>query len=229
MKLLSNKDFKDISEELGIEQALLRTVAEVESGKAGFLGDGRPVILFEAHIFSNLTNHKYDESNPNISSRTWNKKLYKGGTKEYDRLIEASKINKAIALKSASWGKFQIMGFNYNKCGYNSIFDFADDMYTSEKKHLNAFIKFIKHENIIQYLIAKNWKEFARRYNGPGYLDNKYDTKLEIAYNKYKNLYPIAVVTTEVPNITNIIEPEINKRLGIIEIIIDLWRKLWQK
>ena len=31
----------------------------------------------------------------------------------------------------------------------------------------------------------RNWADFAKRYNGPAYAQNKYDEKLAKAYAKY--------------------------------------------
>ncbi|MEE8298899.1 MAG: N-acetylmuramidase domain-containing protein [Thermodesulfobacteriota bacterium] len=39
---------------------------------------------------------------------------------------------------------------------------------------------------MVKILKKRDWANFARRYNGPGYKKNKYDEKLERAYNKYK-------------------------------------------
>src|SRR5512145_2868604 len=50
-KLLSEKDLKDLADELGIELAAVKAVNEVESSGRGFLTSGKPKILFEGHIF----------------------------------------------------------------------------------------------------------------------------------------------------------------------------------
>ena len=102
-KLLTEQNFKDAATGLDIEVAAIKAVAEVESRGDGFLPDGRPKILFEAHIFSKYTGHKYDASHPHISAPKWDKSLYKGGEKEYDRLEEAKTLDIVAALKSAIW------------------------------------------------------------------------------------------------------------------------------
>lgn len=184
-KLLTEQNFKDAATELGIEIAAIKAVAEVESRGAGFFDDGRPKILFEAHIFSSKTGHKYDDTHPNISSRKWNKKLYKGGTKEYDRLAEAKMLDESAAYQSASWGKFQVMGFNYKICGWNSIQQFIADMYKDEGQHLKSFLGFVNANSLTRHLKEKNWTAFAKGYNGPAYAENKYDIKMKEAYEKY--------------------------------------------
>ena len=184
-KLLTEQNFSDAASVLSIEVAAIKAVAEVESMGAGFLDDERPKILFEAHIFSSKTGHQYDESHPNISSLKWNKSLYKGGAKEYDRLAEAITLDSNAALQSASWGKFQIMGFNYKICGWPDVEKFVTDMYIDESQHLKAFMGFITSNNLIKFLKYKDWASFAKGYNGPQYAQNEYDVKIKIAYEKF--------------------------------------------
>jgi hypothetical protein len=184
-KLLTEQNFKDAATDLQIEVAVIKAVTEVESKGEGFFPDGRPKILFEAHIFSGKTGHKYDTSHPNISSRKWNRKLYKWGAKEYDRLQEAMALDRVAALKSASYGLFQVMGFNAEICGWDDVETFVDDMYKDENEHLKAFLGFVKANKLTKYLQEKNWAKFAERYNGKEYAQNKYDIKMKEAYEKY--------------------------------------------
>jgi len=177
---MEKKDYEEAAAILGCEVAAIKAVAEVESSGSGFLEDGRPKILFEAHIFSRLTDHKYDKSDPDISSFSWNRSLY---TKdEHKRLEKACAINRSYGLQSASWGKFQIMGFNYSLCGFSRLQDFINAMYKSEKEQLKAFCEFIKTQKLERFLKEKDWGGFALRYNGKSYKENKYDEKLEKEY-----------------------------------------------
>ena len=182
---LTLSDYKDAAKQLGVEIEIVQAVAEVESARNGFFRDGRITILFEAHIFSQYTDRKYDRSHPRISSRRWNRSLYKGGTAEYSRLSEARALNEEAALLSCSYGSFQIMGFNYKLCGYKNVREFVRDQHTA-KGQIKALVNFIKNRGILRYLQNKNWAAFAKAYNGSGYLVNKYDTKLANAYRKYK-------------------------------------------
>lgn len=182
---LTEQDYADCAKDLECQQAAIRAVVEVESRGGGFLPDGRPKILFEALYFHKLTGGKYDKSHPNISSPTWNKSLYKGGAKEWDRLEEAAALDRTAALRSASWGLFQIMGDNYKMCGFASVEDFVAAMEASEGEQLKAFTNFVRSKKLDGYLRARNWASFAKGYNGPGYAKNQYDQKLAAAYGKY--------------------------------------------
>lgn len=192
-KFLSEKDLEDLAKELQIEVAAVKAVYEVESGGRGFLTSGKPKILFEGHIFwRQLKKYKlnpvnFKTGNEDVLYPKWIRKYYQHGEGEYERLNKAKKIHSSAALESASWGIFQIMGFNYQKAGYNSVQDYVKAMYKSERVHLMAFGKFIKSEGLAKYLKNKEWAKFAYYYNGKDYKKNKYDIKLEKAYNKYKN------------------------------------------
>jgi hypothetical protein len=187
MKTLIENDYLEASKIIGCDVETIKAVKSVESGKGGFLPSGLPVILFEAHIFSRLTGHKYDKTNPDISSFIWNTKLYVGGSYEHKRLDKACKLNREAGLQSASWGLFQIMGFNYKACGFKTLQEFINAMYKSEGEHLKAFCNYIKTKGMATYLINKQWAKFAYYYNGAGYLLNRYDTKLKQAYEKLIN------------------------------------------
>lgn len=183
---LTLRDYKEAASLLGVEVEVIQAVAEVESSGDGFFRDGRITILFEAHIFSQYTNGKFNVSNPDISSAKWNRALYLGGTREYNRLDKARLLDENAALMSCSYGSFQIMGFNYKMCGYPTVKDFVRDQHTA-KGQIKALVNFITKRGIVEHLKTKNWAAFAKAYNGNGYLLNKYDTKLANSYRKFKN------------------------------------------
>lgn len=185
---LSDKDIRDVAKDIGCEVEVIKAVMDVESGGSGFLPDNRPKILFEAHVFSRLTDHKFDDEYPNISSRVWNRSLYgPGGSHQYDRLNIAIGLDRRAGLNSSSWGMFQILGLNDGQCGYDDVEIFIEANIASEKKQLELFEDFCVNGGMIKYLINKDWVRFALRYNGSGEAMNHYHEKLENAYLKYKN------------------------------------------
>ena len=152
-------------------------------GPGGFIDGDLLKILFEAKWFHSFTGGKYDETNPNISSPTWNRKLYFGGQNEYKRFWEAAQLDAEAAFKATSWGMFQIMGFNHKLAGYDSAQAMVEAFKQGEQVQLEAFLTFIsnvKHKGklLIQWLREKNWAMFAEGYNGAGYAANQYDVKL---------------------------------------------------
>jgi hypothetical protein len=181
---LQESDYQEVAALLNIEVAAVKAVTVVESSGGGYLPSKRPKILFEAHLFGYNTRQKYTADHPSISSAKWNQTLYKGGEKEYDRLEEAMKLDKSAALKSASWGLFQILGSNHKACGFDTVEEFVQSQVECSKNQLKAFAAFVKYNNMDVHLRNKNWEAFARMYNGPGYKKNLYDTKLQQAYEK---------------------------------------------
>ncbi|MER3433691.1 MAG: hypothetical protein C4288_09705 [Leptolyngbya sp. ERB_1_1] len=180
---LSAQDFRDVARSIGCEVAAVRAVVDVEAAGSGFLRDGRPKILFEAQWFSEFTNGQFDDSHDDISSPVWNRALYVGGAGEWDRIYRAANLQREAALKSASWGLGQIMGFNHAAAGYRDVESFVRDLHESEGKQLAAMFNFIKSNRLDRFLNNRDWAGFARQYNGESYRVNRYDEKLAAAYN----------------------------------------------
>lgn len=186
---LTEQDFADAAHELTCDVPAIKAVAEVESRNSGFLSDGRPVILFERHKFYQFTQGAHaDGKDADICSRTPGG--YVGGVGEWDRYSRALELNPEAAMLSASWGRFQIMGFNYSACGFQSVGEFVKAMHESEAQHLRAFVRFIKASRMDDELRAHDWRMFARLYNGPNFRDHDYDGKLAAAYTKFERLQP---------------------------------------
>lgn len=181
---LNITDFQRAAKELNCEVAAIRAVASVESLAGGFLPDGRPKILFERHVFHQLSGGKFSVSNPDISNKSAGG-YGRSGTHQHERLAKASALDRNYALMSASWGMFQIMGYHWKALGYKSLQAFINAMYESEAKQLDAFVRFIKVNRLDDELRNKQWAKFARGYNGPAYAKNKYDVKMAEAYKKY--------------------------------------------
>jgi hypothetical protein len=176
---LSEQAIISAAASLDCEVAAVKAVIDVES-RGGFLADKRPKILFERHYFSRLTNRKHDAKAPDISSKKTGG--YKGGSAEYDRLAKAIALNREAALRSASWGAFQILGDNFKVAGFGDVEAFVKAMCKSEGDHLAAFVNFVKGNHLDDELRRRDWAGFARGYNGPAFKKNKYDTKLANAF-----------------------------------------------
>jgi hypothetical protein len=183
---LRRADFEEIAARLGCEWEAVAAVAEVESGRlGGFTEDGRPVILFERHLFSRKTNSQYDASHPTISNRT------PGGyprtqDERWAQLTQAYALDSKAALESASYGRFQVLGQNFGNLGMSDPHDYVAKLAKSEKDQLEAFEGFIRANGLADELQRKDWAGFASRYNGPGYAANQYDTKMADAYARLK-------------------------------------------
>lgn len=189
---LTELDYIECAQLLGVDVAIIKAVKDVESGNiGGFFKSGHPTILFEGHIFWNELKKRnkkpelFVKGNEDILYPKWTKKYYSSPEGEVNRLSKAMKIDRIAALSSASWGMFQIMGFNYKSCNCHNIDEFVDKMKSSYKEQLKLFVYFIINNGLDKYLRNKDWAGFAKKYNGPAYEQNQYDKKLENAYIKY--------------------------------------------
>jgi len=186
---LTSESFARAAAALGCDVAAIRAVCEVEAPSGGFDAAGQPRILFEGHLFSKLTGGRYDATHPTISYPRWVRTFYATGPNadarnagEHRRLQVATSLDRAAALQSASWGKFQILGSNWKDAGFASLQAFINAMYASEDAHLDSFVQLIKSWGLAPTLRDRRWADFAKRYNGPAYAQNQYDTKLAAAY-----------------------------------------------
>lgn len=185
-KFLSEADLKVAAAELSCDVGAIKAAHLVESAGKGFFDDGRPKILYERHIMRRrLIEYKIDPvpyiaKFPNLVNTE--RGGYLGGVKEYDRLAQAQTIHKRAAMESCSWGAYQIMGYYYKLFGYANVEEMVADVYISEAKQLELFVKFIKADpRLLKAIQNKDWVTFATAYNGTANVD-AYSSKLTNAY-----------------------------------------------
>jgi type VI secretion system secreted protein VgrG len=185
---LTEQDYKKAAADLDCEIEAIKAVAITETGNSGsfydFYEDLVPSILFERHYFSRLTGGLYDETHPEISNRVTGG--YGKFSAQYNKLVIAHSLDSSAALKSASWGRFQIMGANHKLCNYETVEEFVYDLSLSENNHLRCFVEFIKNNHQLHKAIKeKDWLTFALKYNGPQ--QKGYDIKMKENYEKISN------------------------------------------
>src|SRR6476620_9299865 len=186
----------ELAAKYDLEPAVILAIQSVESGNNGYLADGRPKILFEGHIFWRMLKAAgknpadYVKGNEDILFEKADRSKYTRGASEYARLEKAEKIDRVAALKSASWGEFQIMGFNHKAVGYPDVDSFVDSMKQPGAGQLRAVLAFMDHNKLLPLVRSpnKNWAKFAAAYNGTGYKKNQYDVKLQKAYDRFSRI-----------------------------------------
>lgn len=197
-KRIGQADFERAAEQLGVSVAAVAAVAEVESAGRGFLADGRPVILYERHIFyrqakaqSDVIADMWASEYPSICSRK--RGGYIGGAAEHYRLSIARQLDSVSAQEACSWGMFQIMGFHWQALGYGSISEFVENMSQDEGAQLDVLVAFIQADKRLhQAMKSRKWATFAHIYNGPAYKANLYDVKLARTYDHFTAIYGTA-------------------------------------
>ncbi|HRF84492.1 MAG TPA: N-acetylmuramidase family protein, partial [Pseudoxanthomonas sp.] len=167
-RTVSDAMWQRLATRLDVELAALQAVAEVESSGSGFLPapDRRPKILFEGHVFHRLTAGRYSATHPGISYPQWDRRRYSGSLAgEWKRLDKAAALDPVAAMQSASWGAFQIMGFNYALCGFNDVGRFVQAQAAAADGQLEAFAALLSRPGspLIVPLRRKEWAKFASR------------------------------------------------------------------
>src|SRR5690606_3942753 len=134
---LTEADFQRAAAALEVPVNVIKAVTQVEARGRGFLSTGEPVILFERHIFRRETDGRFDRTHPDLSNPIPGG--YGPSSAQHSRLQRAARLDREAALRSASWGMFQIMGFNFERAGHPTLQSFINAMYRSEGDHLDAF------------------------------------------------------------------------------------------
>jgi len=189
--MITDEQYRQQAEILGLSFAELKTIAIVESEGQGFYSPGVPKILFERHIFyrqlvKNCGQHFADtvrKTDPELCNPIQSKS-YGKYSEQHPKLQRAVAIHRQSALEACSWGAGQVLGSNWKSLGYDNVQQLVNDAY-SDIGQLRLMVRFLKaNPAIILAARSHNWDEVARRYNGPGYRDNDYHTKLRDAYQE---------------------------------------------
>lgn len=192
---LRDKDVVNAAKKYMIPYAVLAAISEKESRGFGFTDDNKPKVLFERHwmrknliaagldVCATITQLQREDL---CNSKTGG---YLGGKREYQRLQTAMRINREAAMKSASYGRFQIMGFHYKTLGYKTVEEYYSDVHTSEAKHLDHFCKFVtSNTKLHKAMQDEDVETIAFLYNGPNHAKNNYVPDLVRLINKYKGV-----------------------------------------
>ncbi len=219
LRFVSDAAFTQVATLLAVKESYVRAIAEVESAGESFLKDGRVKILFERHWFYRKLKEALVASKDTrvlVAARLKIPQLtgpdsvgvlltgmtkyyssichpdrggYEGGGAEWDRLNMAMDFDIEAACQSASYGGYQIMGFNCKASGFANAKDMMIRMAESESAQFLAVGNFIKaNPTMHAALKTGNWAGFASAYNGSAYKENHYDTKLDKAEAKWATI-----------------------------------------
>ncbi|WP_150526262.1 N-acetylmuramidase domain-containing protein [Roseibium sediminis] len=189
-KSADNSGLELAARRLDIEVEVLLAIDEVESKGRAFDDKGRLIILTEKHVFWRELSKalRGKASRMGLATPKWSRNNYKGlggagSDKRWDRLDQMAGLDETAALKSVSYGAYQIMGFNHGLCGYASVQDFVVAFAQSEEIQQEGFIVFLKKVGLLQALREKDFQQIARRYNGSGQV-SYYAGHMQAAYNR---------------------------------------------
>ncbi|WP_196773642.1 N-acetylmuramidase family protein [Burkholderia vietnamiensis] len=193
----SEKQYSYIATQLDVEVAAIKAIVKQESHGHPFLENGLPPILYERRHFFKLAVAKQTaiEKKANISKKdiqTPSKQnapprnpypahpdlcfagpddYGKGGLNQYDKLVRAAALDFEIALKSCSWGGFQILGEYYSGCDCATVFEFANKFMSGTDGQASIFVSFMKNMKMsaVAGLKSRDWEKVATGYNGSGW------------------------------------------------------------
>lgn len=173
--------------EIGVPYYRLRGVIDVEAPRGPFDRRGRPTMLFEPHQFYKRV--RVDRRAEAVRRRLAQPQRPAAGSypaDSYPRLEQAMEIDETAALASCSWGRGQVMGFNYAAAGYRSVRSMVEAMCRSESEQLRAMCMFIRSQGLVGALKRGDAVAFARGYNGAGYARDGYHTRLAAAWAAWR-------------------------------------------
>ena len=195
LKHLTTKDILDASIRYRIPYSVLAAISEKESRGSGFTDDDKPKVLFERHwmrksliaagldVCATITQLQRED----LCSSSMGG--YLGGKREYTRLQTAMRINREAAMMSASYGRFQIMGFHYKRLGFDTVEEYYNEVHTSEEKHLEHFCKFVSSDKALHKAMQDmDLETIATIYNGPNHAKNNYVADLTKLIDKYNQV-----------------------------------------
>lgn len=182
---LDDLDLPKLGASIGVGEDEIHAFLDVETSGHGFDAQGRPIILFEPHVFyRNLAGAARAKAvAAGLAYAKWGEKPYPRDS--YPRLKAACAIDETAALRSASWGLGQVLGENFRAAGFATVQAMVEAMMADEALQLAAAVNFIAANRLDGKLRAHDWAGFAKGYNGASYRKNAYDIRLAAAFRKW--------------------------------------------
>jgi len=180
-------ELKLVADRLGATVQQVSAVAAVESGGAGWDETGLLRCLWERHYLWKRIRFAIPLlSDPTPGGYTVDAD-HDGVNDSWEKLGTAAARFGRIAFECASFGKFQLMGANWQKLGYPSVLDFVWQLSRGELAHYLAFARFLEANRLVVALRQvsgrpDDCRALAVGYNGAGYERFAYHAKIAAAY-----------------------------------------------
>lgn len=172
---------------LGVEWQALAAVAEIGSGGRP-LWDGLCPIRIEGHYFDKRLSGKKRQNARDQGLAAPKSGAVKNPNKMADRYAMLDRmiaIDQTAALESCSWGLGQVMGAHWKKLGYPRVDGLVAEAKESVGGQVRLMGRFIEEFGLNGSLRARDWRAFAKKYNGAGFAVNRYDLKMQEAYQRF--------------------------------------------
>lgn len=178
----------------GIAPATLLAIAVVETDARAFapVGDRRePLIRFEGHYFDRLlppASRGAAREAGLAHPRAGRVRNPAGQAARWALLSRAVRLDAAAAYASTSWGLGQVMGAHWRALGYPDPLALAAAARRSAEGQFEVLARFLRLGGLHRLLERGDHRGFARRYNGPAFARNRYDTKIAAALDRTRTL-----------------------------------------
>lgn len=190
---LTEEDYEEVAQMLDVDVAAIKAVVDIETGRRheGFWAPGKPLINFDLTMYRRFAPRcgvsltKARKAHPEIFRRPDARRYGSYQAAQQARLDAACDVDTVSAYQSTFWGMFQIGGFNWRKCGCDSVQQFVELMSRSERSQLELFARFIENSGMVDAVRRHNWLQFALKYNGPKAKSRGYHKRLAASYKRH--------------------------------------------
>lgn len=190
---LTEADYEEVAQMLDVDVAAIKAVVDIETGRRheGFWAPGKPLINFDLTMYRRFAPRcgvslaKAKKAHPEIFRRPDARRYGSYQAAQQARLDAACDVDTVSAYQSTFWGMFQIGGFNWRKCGCESVQQFVALMSRSERSQLELFARFIENAGMVDAVRRHNWLQFALKYNGPKARSRGYHKRLAASYKRH--------------------------------------------
>jgi hypothetical protein len=170
---------------LGLSSAAVAALMIVESGGKAFGSSDRPIARFENHVFDREWGHAHAA----VFRQHFRYTSWKGSTHRFRELptdpwqdchrnqsvewqciaLAERLAGREPALRSASFGAGQTMGFNHARVGFPTAGAMVDAFTASLRAQVSAILSFIAASTtLLAHAAAGRWLPIATAYNGTG-------------------------------------------------------------
>jgi uncharacterized protein (TIGR02594 family) len=187
---LEKAEIVSVAQTRNIPISHIKAVLAVEAAGSGFTADGLLKLLYEPHIMWKKTSGVGRERlrKMGLAYQKWGTSPYPTEMADRHRQIErAYGVVRQDAFLGASYGLGQVLGTNAVDLGYGNAMKMAQEMLKGEAFQLEAMMRFIERNGILDAMKNGDWKAFARVYNGPSYAKHGYHIKLAEAVRMARN------------------------------------------
>lgn len=182
-KRLTPEDIQTIAKGFGLDPQSLEAFVDAYAPDDGFLPDGRPIVVFQRHLFwknvvpfynVGLKRRQFKAiawANRDIMHPTPSPAAAVNHQDEWKKLERAINIHEQAAYQSVLWGRFGLPGEYYLSAGFSDLNAFANAHHKNESEQLRAFLNHLSSidsggQKLLDHLKNKDLEKFTAGFRG---------------------------------------------------------------